>query len=297
MGRYSRLRQILALDPERDYERIYRLSTQYEFPWDVTRALELALFRTYAVPSIGALLDHTGEFADHGQKRYDDTTLILFEAGVEGFDSPRGRAAIRRMNRIHGAYDIDPDDYRYVLSTFVVIPVRWIAAYGWRPYSEHEIRATVNTYRHLGRLMGIKEIPETYDAFEALLDDYERTHYRPNPASHRVAQATIAIFANWFPPPLRPLARRGVLALLDEPLRTALDLPRPSRAMRTAADTALRLRAAVVRRMPPRPDTRPSRPRPRTYPRGYTLEDLGPVRPPGARGRSPSPAGPRPGEG
>ena len=34
----------------------------HEFPWDVTQALGLALYRTYAVPSIGELLSATGEF-------------------------------------------------------------------------------------------------------------------------------------------------------------------------------------------------------------------------------------------
>ncbi len=57
--RYARLRQIRRLDPEKDFLAIYRLSTVYEFPWDFTRALELALYRTYAVPSIGRLLSRT----------------------------------------------------------------------------------------------------------------------------------------------------------------------------------------------------------------------------------------------
>src|SRR3954447_15039176 len=53
MGRWSTLRLIEALDPETDYWRIYRLHAQQEFPWDVTRAAELALYRTYAVPASG----------------------------------------------------------------------------------------------------------------------------------------------------------------------------------------------------------------------------------------------------
>ena len=43
--RLDRLHQIEALDPERDGDEIYRLHALYEFPWDVTRALELALYR------------------------------------------------------------------------------------------------------------------------------------------------------------------------------------------------------------------------------------------------------------
>ena len=70
-----------------DHARIVRLDTCYEFPWDTTRALELALFRTFAVPSVAALLDSTGEFAARAQKRYDDTDLILSTIGEVGYDS------------------------------------------------------------------------------------------------------------------------------------------------------------------------------------------------------------------
>jgi hypothetical protein len=278
MARYSRLRQIQELDPERDYQEIYRLSTEYEFPWDVNRALELALFRTYAVPSIGGLLDRTAEFADRGQKRYDDTVVLLYEMTRDGgMDSPRGRAAVRRMNKIHGRYPISNDDFLYVLSTFVVVPVRWISRYGWRPYSRHEVRATVNNFRHMGRLMGLKAIPETYEEFSSFMDDYERKHYAYNEPSRRVAEATIAIFQGWFPGFARPLARRGVLSLTDAPLRQALGLSRSPRAMEVVADRALRARAIFVRLLPGRPDFLPKKPRPRSYRDGYELGEIGPA--------------------
>jgi hypothetical protein len=277
MARYSRLRQIQRLDPESDYQEIYRISCEYEFPWDVTRALELALFRTYAVPSIGGLLDRTREFADRGQKRYDDTVVLLYEMTRDGgMDAPRGRAAVRQMNRIHGRYPISNDDFLYVLSTFVVVPVRWISAYGWRPYSRHEVRATVNTFRHMGRLMGLKDVPETYEEFAALLDGYERTHHSFNEPSRRVAEATIEVFARWFPGFARPLARTGVLAMTEEPLRTALGLPSAPRALEVAARGVLRTRGLLVRLMPARPDRLPKKPRPRTYRGGYTIGEIGP---------------------
>jgi hypothetical protein len=76
--------------------------TAYEFPFDITRALEFALYRTFAVPRISALLDQTGEFTRHTQKRYDDTDLILSTIYEYGYDSDQGRAALRRMNRLHG---------------------------------------------------------------------------------------------------------------------------------------------------------------------------------------------------
>jgi hypothetical protein len=278
MARHSRLRRIEKLDPEQDYQEIFRISAEYEFPWDLQRSLELALFRTYAVPSIGDLLDRTRELADQGQKRYDDTVLLMYETTREGgLDSPRGRAAVRRLNRIHGQYAISNDDYRYVLATFVVVPIRWNARYGWRPYSEHEVRAAVNNFRHMGRLMGIKNIPETYEEFATLMDDYEAATFVYNEPSRRVADATIEVFQNWFPGFTRPVARRALIAMLDAPLREALGYARAPRALEMAADRALRARARFVRLMPPRPESWAKKPKPRTYPGGYTLADIGPA--------------------
>jgi len=103
MPRHTTLDRILQLDPQRDHQEIVSLtSSYYEFPFDVTRSLEFALFRTFAVPSVSALLDHTGEFQQRPQKRYDDTDLLLSALYEYGYDSERGRAALRRMNQQHG---------------------------------------------------------------------------------------------------------------------------------------------------------------------------------------------------
>jgi hypothetical protein len=142
--RFARARQIAGLDAERDCHRISQLLAFHEFPWDTEQALSLALFRTFAVPSIGGLLDRTGEFTGRTQKRYDDTALLLDRMLQDGLQGGAGREALRRMNRMHGAYPISNDDLRYVLSTFVVSTVRWNMAYGWRRLTRHEIAASVH---------------------------------------------------------------------------------------------------------------------------------------------------------
>ena len=124
MPRTAILDEIRRLDPERDNQRIVFLCSCYEFAFDMTRALEFALFRTYCVPSISGLLDRTGEFARRAQKRYDDTDLIVATMMAYGYDSERGRAALRRMNHIHGRFAIANDDFLYVLSTFIYEPIR-----------------------------------------------------------------------------------------------------------------------------------------------------------------------------
>lgn len=69
--RYAIQHEIEQLDPKRDCQRIVYLMGAYERPWLVRKSLEFALFRTYAVPSISRLLEATGQFQQHGQKRYD----------------------------------------------------------------------------------------------------------------------------------------------------------------------------------------------------------------------------------
>ena len=68
MSRYAVFQAIQKLDPEKDHQRIVFLSSCYDFPFDTTRALEFALFRTFCVPSIAALLDRTGEFQKRPRK-------------------------------------------------------------------------------------------------------------------------------------------------------------------------------------------------------------------------------------
>jgi hypothetical protein len=252
MGRYDRLRRIESLDPERDYVEIYQLHALYEFPWDVTRALELALYRTYAVPSIGALLDRTGEFRERTQRRYDATALLLGEVLEHGFDSARGRAAVRRINRSHGRFAIANDDYRYVLTTFVVVPIRWLDRYGWRPLSEHERHATAGYYRELGRRMNIADIPGSYAEFVDYAESYERGNFRYSDASRRTAEATRELFVSWLPRPLAPVSRAAATALLDAPLLAAFGFDPPPAWLRRSVDGALRTRARVERRLPPR---------------------------------------------
>src|SRR5262249_20625642 len=71
------LRELQHLDPVRDAQRIVFIDASLEFPWDTQRSLELAFYRTYAVPSIAELLDATGELTRRPQRRYDDTQLLI----------------------------------------------------------------------------------------------------------------------------------------------------------------------------------------------------------------------------
>ncbi|MEU5716132.1 oxygenase MpaB family protein [Streptomyces sp. NPDC020403] len=286
LKRYERLKEILRLDPERDFLEIYRLTVTYEFPWDITRALELALYRTYAVPSIGRLLAETGELTERSQKRYDDTALLLDTVVEHGFESEEGRTAIRRINRMHRSYDISNDDMRYVLCTFVVTPKRWLDVYGWRKLSRHELRAFTAYYRTLGAHMGIRDVPRTYEEFERTLDRYEDEHFGWDEGARAVSDATLALMGSWYPGPLAAVVRGAALTLLDDSLLRTFRYRRPGRVARGLTGGALRLRARAVRLLPPRSTPHYARQNPeiKSYPGGYDVSRLGAFPVPGVRG-------------
>ena len=279
MSRFAILREIERLDPERDCQRILHLSFGYEFAWDSTRALEVALYRTYCVPSISRLLDRTGEFYAHTQRRYDDTALLVGEMCQWGFEGGRGREALERMNWVHGHFRIDNNDYLYVLSTFIYEPLRWIDRFGWRRTCRTEQLAYYHFWCQVGSRMGIRDIPPSYEAFEAWATDYERANFRFAESNRKIGTATRDLFASWYPRLLAPVVHYSIYALLDDAMLAAFGFPQPLPFSRGMTAGALRLRGMLVRWLPARrkPSFFTGR-RNRTWTRGYRIGELGPPR-------------------
>ncbi|ROZ85798.1 oxygenase MpaB family protein [Gordonia sp. OPL2] len=280
LARYRLRAEIARIDADDDAVAIARLLGTQEFPWGITQALSFALFRTYAVPSIGELLYDTGQFTGQTQKRYDDTVLLLDAPIEHGFDSPGGRAGIRRINQMHAMYDISNDDMLYVLSTFVVCPVEWVNAYEWRRLTRHEITGLTNYYRRLGKHMAIKDIPETYEEFERFYADYETKHFAYHEKSLAVADATLDLLGTFLPYRLLPrsIVRRMSFSLMDDRLLDAFDFPRPTAVERALVRSGLKARGLAIRHLgSPRPEPIYGRQmsQVRGYPTGYQLGELG----------------------
>lgn len=268
---------IAQLDAVRDHQEILYLLNCHVFPWDIERALEFALFRTYAVPSISKKLLQTGELVRRPRKRYDDTEIIMYTLTEYGYDSERGRRALRRMNQMHGRFPITNDELLYVLSTFIYEPIRWIEKYGWRTLQDNERLTFFYFYREVGKRMNIKDIPDEYDEFERFNIEYEQEHFEFEESNRQVGDATCDLFLGFYLPKfLWPLGRPALYAMMDEPLLRAFGYPRPTAILRMVVTCLLRFRAWILKWLPERrsPLLGTQRKRP-TYPEGYEIEELG----------------------
>ena len=280
---------ISRLDPACDAREIVFVLGAWDFPWDIERALEFALFRTYAIPSISSLLARTGEFKNRTRKRYDDTELILAEIMEHGADHSRGASALARMNEMHARYKIANDDFLYVLSTFIYEPIRWLDRFGWRRLTEQERDAFYHYYADLGRRMGIHDTPPDRALFERFNCEYEASNFHFASSNKVIGDKTLDLMLGFYlPSPLFKIGRPFALALMDEPLLKAMGLQKPPAWARATVNAALRFRAHVMRLLPKRRKphllTRVRRP---TYPNGYAVEALGTFAP----GAEPPPTG------
>lgn len=248
----------------------------YQFPWDITRALEFSLLKTFCVPRISQLLIKTREFIDHPQKRYDDTGLLIAEIMQWGYDHERGLRAIRRMNAIHSHFAIENADFLYVLSTLVYEPIRWINAWAWRPLTPEERAGFVAFWQTVGDHMGLTDIPATDAEFEAYHDRYEATVFTYAETNQKIAESTRNLFASWFPAVLRPLVRSCADSLLSESICQHLGVQPQPLWLSELVKTNLRLRSRLAHLFPPRTVSSFFTQHPnRTYSNGYTVEELG----------------------
>lgn len=277
LNRKKRLDLINQLDPKKNYWEIMHYLVCYEIPWDIERALEFALFRTYAIPSISQLLCKTQEFTKNPRKRYDDTELILYEVIEHGFKSDRGQCAIARMNAMHHRFAIANNDYLYVLSTFIYEPIRWIEQFGWRKLSINEKQAFFYYYCELGRQMQVTDLPEDYYKFEKFNQSYEQHHFQYQESNTIIASTTRDLFLGFYLPKIfwgfgRPI----IYAMLDTPLAKAFNYPEQPQWLKFLVKFTLKLRGKWLNILPakqkPFLGTQIKRP---SYPNGYAIEALG----------------------
>jgi hypothetical protein len=256
---YTLKRRIAALDPEEDHEEVARLTLEvlYGDPIAVHAALLIGFSRQVAVPSIARVIYRggAGDTLLDVARRIDDT-LALFGAFLKwGPSSPEGRAAIARMERIHGRFPITDEQKRYTLATLIFEPDRIPQHLGIDQLTAREREAIWRFWLSVAKQMPLGGLPATPEELGRWTLDYEREHWQYTNDGRRVVERFFEDWTTrWFPRRTRPLGRQILLAMMDDALRAALHLEAPSKQLERLLRASVRAYSPLMLLRPFRSD-------------------------------------------
>lgn len=175
---YAVKRRIATLHPERDNEELTRLSLEvlYGDPIFVHGSYLVAFSRQMAVPSIARVVHRGGggDMMGDSARRNDDTLTFFGEYLRCGHSSREGRAAIARMERIHGRFRITDEQKRYTLASLMFEGDRIAVHLGVDAFTAAEREARWHFWCRVAERMPLGGLPDTREEFWQWTLDYER---------------------------------------------------------------------------------------------------------------------------
>lgn len=261
-----------STDPIDTYVRL----VQHDLPAEAFAGFQLAFLRPFAVPHLADILASSGSTQRDASHRAYRTGLMMYEVIHGRLDSPRARRIITAINLAHRGLPAADEDFAYVLDSFIVVVTRHMDRMGWRATTVAERNATWRFYSRLAQLLNIADPPASFDHAAERFDRYEAVHVRSSAATRELGAATLSILQDRLPRVVRPFAPYLFSAQLGAPrVAQALGLPTVTgpvrRLVRGAGAVQGRLQA---KRHATEPFFVPGQAAGRSYPDGYTLEEL-----------------------
>lgn len=187
----------------------------------------LALIRMMGIGHLVTVLYGHSQLVVQTQARLTRTRATLRDLLCEGFDTPRGQAAVQRLRDVHRGLQATPEDFRYVLATFFLEPLRWNDQFGKVPLSPPELEVLLAFWRRVGECMQVEGLPNTLAQWQAGQIAYEQRHMRFTEQGHRLAQLCLRdVVKLTVPRGMRWAFRRLMSATMDPAVREILRLAR-----------------------------------------------------------------------
>ncbi|OQD89543.1 hypothetical protein PENANT_c002G08382 [Penicillium antarcticum] len=254
---------------------IQKQVAQLEFPFMFIKSLQFALFRTYGIPTISALLTKTTQFSnpETSLKRYTDTSALVQEMVGNDPTSQRAFLGLARTRYLHRGYrssgQILEEDMLYTLGLFALQPIRFIDRFEWRTLNEMERCAIGTFWKSAGDALDISYDPlpsgksesgfrdgiQWLEEMEEWCEEYEARCMLPDVKNREVADQTTAVLVYMLPTFMHPVGLQFVSFMMDERLRKAMLYDPPTPFWSTVFSILLTTRKLFLRHlMPPRPN-------------------------------------------
>lgn len=202
----------------------------------------LALVRMMGVAHLVTRLYGHARLVSETEARLARTRQTVRDLVCEGFDAPAGRAAVERLRTVHRPVVASAEDYRYVLGTFFLEPLRWNEAHARVRLDAAEHRLLLDFWLRVGAEMGLTELPTTLAAWRSSQRDYEARHLAPSREGRALAALCLRdVVKLTVPPMMRVPFRQLMVATMEPAVRDALGIAPPGWGARLAASALARL--------------------------------------------------------
>jgi hypothetical protein len=260
-------------------QEIYDSLMHAEFPFWFWKGIELALFRTYAIPTISSLLAKTSRLVSPEvlPRRYVETEVLFLEFALRKWGTVPWLQATARTRAIHAGYRksgaVREEDMLFTLAALATQPVTLVEKLEWRRLNEAELCAVGTLYRAMADAFDIDysvylapyvdKKPSTgllgLDFYYALHDwqmAYEARVMRYTPQNRVLCDAAIGLLL-WGVPgaSVRQFVTTALTTVMDDPLREAMGFPPTPVWVAKMTTSLLDARRWFLRYLcPPRPD-------------------------------------------
>jgi len=221
--------EIDRLDPDTDYEAIWRLTSSYGLNEFALNLVYAHLFPHFYVPEHGAepLWDHGGgKVIERATQRVEDTVRNNLIWWFYGPSHPKTRKSVESVNKLHAYHAkrypgnfAHQDDYVYTLAFSAASLHRLNRKLGLPGYTDKQKVAAHRFWQAMADLFvdehgnRIMDFPPDWDSMIAFLDEFENRSWPRNRTGEMVTHAILDQFAHrFFPRPLHGLARALVVS-------------------------------------------------------------------------------------
>ena len=223
-------REIDKLDPEVDYEKIWRLATSYHLGDFMNNMIYSLTFPNFIVTPHGAKVvwrEDGGKVLNKATQRVEETENNNATWWWYGPSDPRAQKSIAGINALHakwakqypGAFSFN-EDYIYTLAFSAILMHRLRLRLRLSGFSEKEKIAAHHFWRDASKYfvaeggIPLHGFPKDWDDTIKFCEDYENTPREGTEQGHLIAQAIYEHFSfRYFPPALRWLGKSIPVAL------------------------------------------------------------------------------------
>jgi hypothetical protein len=185
----------------------------------------LALVRMMGIAHLVTSLYGHALLVSETHARLARTRKTLRDLICCGFDSAEGRAAVQRLCEVHRPLKADPDDFRYVLATFFLEPIRWNEQHARTRLTPEEEALLLEFWERVGRSMGMADMPASLPQWKQFQRDYEARRMAYTAEGHRLAGMCLRdVVKLTLPFGTRWMFRQMMVATLEPAVRDKLGI-------------------------------------------------------------------------